>query len=379
MIHRRRSSKVVAIGSLLIGGSYPIRVQSMTNTATGDVVSTLAQIRQLADTGCEIVRLAIISPSEIEALRILRTSLRRDKLDIPLVADVHFSPALASAVIPFVDKLRINPGNFVKLREDNTPEESGKNIREIFVPLLKILKKEGKSLRLGVNHGSLSKYILKQYGNTVEGMLASIVDYLKIAQEEHFEALVLSFKANHVPTMVQSYREADRMLAKNEFPAYPFHLGVTEAGNAAYGRIKGAVGIGSLLLDGLGDTLRVSLTENPCEEISVAYDILQATGARISRTEYVACPTCGRTHFNLEKVFNDIKAATRSLKGIKIAVMGCGINGLGEMADADYACVGSGKGKVDLYDHGRCIERDVPEDEAVARFLKILENRKSGS
>jgi (E)-4-hydroxy-3-methylbut-2-enyl-diphosphate synthase len=335
-------------------------------------MSTLIQIRKLADVGCEIVRLAVISPSEIEALKILRTSLRQDRLDVPLVADVHFSPALASAVIPFVDKLRINPGNFVQLQEGNVPEESEKNIREAFVPLLKVLKKEGKSLRLGVNHGSLSKYILKQYGHTVEGMLASVVDYLKIAREEHFDALVLSFKANHVPTMVRSYREAGKMLIDDGFPAYPFHLGVTEAGNATYGRIKGAVGIGSLLLDGLGDTLRVSLTEDPCEEISVAYDILQAAGVRISRTEYVACPTCGRTHFNLEKVFEEIKTATRSLKGIKIAVMGCGVNGFGEMADADYACVGSGRGKVDLYDHGRCIERDVPETEAVTKFLQVI-------
>jgi (E)-4-hydroxy-3-methylbut-2-enyl-diphosphate synthase len=346
----------------------------MTSTATKDVAATLAQIRQLADAGCEIVRLAVISPSEIEALKMLRQALRQDKLDIPLVADVHFSPALASAVIPFVDKLRVNPGNFVRLREDNTPEESEKNIRSAFMPLLKILKIEGKSLRLGVNHGSLSGYILKHYGNTVEGMLASVVDYLKIAREEHFEALILSFKANHVPTMVRAYQEADKMLVEKNFPAYPFHLGVTEAGNAAYGRIKGAIGIGSLLLDGFGDTLRVSLTEDPCEEISVAYDILQATGARLSKVEYVACPTCGRTHFNLEKVFDEIKIATRPLKGMKIAVMGCSVNGLGEMADADYACVGSGKGKVDLYDHGQCVERDVPEAEAAERLLRVMKD-----
>jgi (E)-4-hydroxy-3-methylbut-2-enyl-diphosphate synthase len=344
----------------------------MTNTPTEDVASTLAQVRKLADAGCEIVRLAIMSPSEMEALKILRSSLRQDKLDIPIVADVHFSPALASAVIPFVDKLRINPGNFVQLREDNMPEESEKNIRKAFMPLLRALKKEGKSLRLGVNHGSLPKYILKQYGNTVEGMLASVVDYLKIAQEEHFDALVLSFKANHVPTMVQAYRDADRMLMEKNYPAYPFHLGVTEAGNANYGRIKGAIGIGSLLLDGLGDTLRVSLTEDPCKEIPVAYDILQAAGARISKTEYVACPTCGRTHFDLGKIFNEIKTLTQSWKGMKIAIMGCSVNGLGEMANADYACVGSGKGKVDLYDHGQCVERDVPETEAVTRFMKVI-------
>jgi (E)-4-hydroxy-3-methylbut-2-enyl-diphosphate synthase len=344
----------------------------MTNTPTEDVASTLAQIHKLTDVGCEIVRLAVVSKSDIHALEILRQSLVRDGLDIPLVADVHFSSSIALEVIPFVDKVRINPGNFARSRKETILEEFTGSIRATFVPLLRALKKEGKSLRLGVNHGSLPKYILKKYGNTVAGMLATVIPYLEIAREEQFNAMVLSFKSSDVTTMVQAYREADRMLSEKEFLPYPFHLGVTEAGNASYGRIKGAIGIGSLLLDGVGDTLRVSLSEDPCEEIPVAYDILQASGARLSKVEYVACPTCSRTHFNLEKVFNEIKIATQSLKGMKIAVMGCRINGLGEMADADYACVGSGREKVDLYDHGRCVERNVAETEAADKLMKVI-------
>ncbi|MDR0444983.1 MAG: (E)-4-hydroxy-3-methylbut-2-enyl-diphosphate synthase [Puniceicoccales bacterium] len=375
MTRHRRQAVEVAIGSLHIGGEHLLRVQSMTNTPTSDVTSTLEQIRKLADVGCEIIRLAIVSKSDLQALGALRPLLVRDKVAVPLVADVHFSPTLALEVIPFVDKIRINPGNFVRVSPEDSPEERKATLRRGLVPLLKVLREEGKALRLGVNQGSLPEYILKRYGSTAAGMLASVLDFLEIAREERFDAIVLSFKSSDVATMVQAYREADRMLAERMYPAYPFHLGVTEAGNTDYGRIKGAIGIGSLLLDGLGDTLRVSLTEDPCEEIPVAYDILQACGARISKVEYVACPTCSRTCFHLEKIFDEIKAATRSLKGIKIAVMGCNINGLGEMADADYACVGSGKEKVDLYDHGQCVERDVPEQRAVEELAKMIGTR----
>jgi (E)-4-hydroxy-3-methylbut-2-enyl-diphosphate synthase len=375
MIRHRRKAIEVAIGSFQIGGDYPLRVQSMTNTPTSDVTSTLEQIHKLTEAGCEIVRLAVTSKADVHAFGALRSLLIRDKVAIPLVADIHFSPALALEVVPFVDKVRINPGNFVRLPFENSPEERKAAICEKLIPLLKVLREEGKALRLGVNHGSLPEYILRQYGNTVAGMLASVLDYLEIAREERFDALILSFKSSDVATMVQSYREADKILAERTYPAYPFHLGVTEAGNAAYGRIKGAIGIGSLLLDGLGDTLRVSLTESPCEEIPIAYDILQACGARISKVEYIACPTCSRTHFHLEKVFNEVKAATSSLKGIKIAVMGCGVNGFGEMADADYACVGSGKKKVDLYDHGQCIERAVPESRAVEKLVELISSK----
>jgi (E)-4-hydroxy-3-methylbut-2-enyl-diphosphate synthase len=354
----RRPARIVPIGNLFIGGNYPIRVQSMTNAPTQDVGATVQQIRRLYEAQGEIIRIAVPNLEAVDALKRIRTQLQSDKISIPLVADVHFSPSIAMASIPYVDKIRINPGNF------------SENF-DAFRPLVKFIKKEGKAIRIGVNRGSLSKNILKQYGDGAEGMYQSTIPFLEIARSESFENIVLSFKSSNVNKMVEDHRIILPKLNQLGFN-FPVHLGVTEAGNENYGRIKGAIGIGSLLLDGMGDTIRVSLTEDPINEIAVAYDILQACGRRFIHAEYIACPSCGRTSFNIQCVFNEIKEKTSHLSGIKIAVMGCMVNGIGEMNDADFGCVGAGPGKINLYHRNRCVKTNIPEQNAVEELLKLI-------
>jgi (E)-4-hydroxy-3-methylbut-2-enyl-diphosphate synthase len=266
------------------------------------------------------------------------------------------------ACVPYADKIRINPGNFSKNFDS-------------FRTLVKSVKKEGKAIRIGINRGSLGKNILEQYGNTAEGMYQSALPFLQIAAEEHFAHIVLSFTSSDVSKMVEDHRTILPQLDPLGFN-FPLHLGVTEAGNENYGRVKGAIGIGSLLLDGIGDTIRVSLTEDPVHEIPVAYDILQACGRRVNHAEYVACPSCGRTQFDIQGVFNEIKAKTSHLSGIKIAVMGCVVNGIGEMGDADFGYVGAGPGRVNLYRRNQCIKPNIPQQNAVAELLKLIESCK---
>ncbi|MDR2812532.1 MAG: (E)-4-hydroxy-3-methylbut-2-enyl-diphosphate synthase, partial [Puniceicoccales bacterium] len=343
----RRPTRIVSIGNLLIGGDYPIRVQSMTNTPTRDIMATTQQIRRLYEAQCEMVRLAVPNFEAVDALRKIKTQLQNDKIPIPLVADIHFSPSIAMACIPYVDKIRINPGNF-------------SNQFDNFRPLIKSVKKEGKAIRIGVNRGSLGRNILEQYGDTAEGMYQIALPFLEIARSEYFENIILSFKSSNVSKMVEDHRIILPKLDRSGFN-FPLHLGVTEAGNGSYGRMKGAIGIGSLLLDGIGDTIRVSLTEDPVHEIAVAYDILQACGRRFTHVEYVACPSCGRTQFDIQRIFNEIKERTSHLSGIKIAVMGCVVNGIGEMGDADFGYVGAGPGKVNLYRRNQCAKTNIPE------------------
>ncbi|MDR3317262.1 MAG: (E)-4-hydroxy-3-methylbut-2-enyl-diphosphate synthase [Puniceicoccales bacterium] len=355
----RRHTHIISVGHLQIGNDCPIRIQSMTNTPTQDIAATLQQIRRLYEAQCEIVRIAVPNFRAIEAFRSIKSALQNDKIYIPLVADVHFSPSIAIACLPFADKIRINPGNF-------------HNYYDTFKTLIRSAKKEGKAIRIGVNRGSLSKSILEQYDNTSEGVYQSALPFLEIAQEEDFYNIILSFKSSDVNQMIDDHRYILRKLDTRGLN-FPIHLGVTEVGNDTYGRIKSAIGIGSLLLEGIGDTIRVSLTEDPVHEISVAYDILQACNKRINHVEYIACPSCGRTQFNIEHIFNEIKEKTAHLRGIKIAVMGCLVNGIGEMGDADFGYIGAGPGRVNLYHKNRCIKTNILEENAVAELLHLIE------
>lgn len=359
---QRRSAKVVRVGDLFLGGNYPIRVQSMTSTPTEDVPATLQQIRQLYEAHCEIVRVTVPNRGAVEALAQITKQLREDHIDVPVVADVHFSPSIALACVPYADKIRINPGNF----HDNW---------EMFRALLKSAKEQGKAIRIGVNQGSLSSKILETYGHSTEAMYQSLLPFLQIADSETFTDIVLSFKSSNVPSMVAVNRELVQKLDDQGWN-FPVHLGVTEAGNNDSGRIKGALGIGSLVLDGIGDTLRVSLTENPVNEVTAGYTILQASGRRITQTEYIACPGCGRTQFNLQNVLNEIKEKTGNFPGLRIAVMGCAVNGLGELKEADYGCIGSNPEHVNLYAHGECISRNIPEGNIATEVSKLIKLEK---
>lgn len=353
----RRVTVPVKIGPWTIGSEFPVRVQSMTNCSPNDIEGNVNQIRHLYEAGCEVVRLTIPNEESILSLKKIIEIIRQNQIPIPIVADVHFSPTLAIKVLPLVDKVRINPGNFTKIED--------------FKTLIHLAKQEGKSLRIGVNHGSLSKKILHQFGNTAEGMIHSVLEFIAVAEKESFDQIVLSFKSSDVAMMVEVNQKAADFLDSRGLN-FPFHLGVTEAGNDTYGRTKGAIGIGSLLLRGIGDTIRVSLTEDPLQEIPAAYQILQACKLRQTSPEYIACPSCGRTQFDIQKIFNEIKEKTRHFKNIKIAVMGCVVNGIGEMADADYGYVGAGKNKVNLYHKGKLVVAQIPESSAVETLLNLI-------
>ncbi|MBR5441186.1 MAG: (E)-4-hydroxy-3-methylbut-2-enyl-diphosphate synthase, partial [Prevotella sp.] len=228
------------------------------------------------------------------------------------------------------------------------------------------------AIRIGVNHGSLSDRIMSRYGDTPEGIVESCMEFLRICQREKFDDVVVSIKASNTVVMVHSVRLLVKAMDAEDMH-YPLHLGVTEAGEGEDGRIKSAVGIGALLADGIGDTIRVSLSEEPEAEIPVAYAILQAARLRITKTEYISCPGCGRTLYNLQETIARVKAATSHLVGLKIAIMGCIVNGPGEMADADYGYVGAGPGRISLYKGKVCIEKNIPEAEAVERLLQLIE------
>jgi (E)-4-hydroxy-3-methylbut-2-enyl-diphosphate synthase len=298
---------------------------------------------------------------------------------VPLVADVHHNGIrIALEVLDHVDKIRINPGLFVfekpdPNRTEYTPAEFaaiGARIRTDLEPLVKALKDQDKALRIGVNHGSLAERMLFTYGDTPLGMVESAMEFIQFCDRLDFHNIVVSMKASRAPVMLAAYRMmADRMDAAGFH--YPLHLGVTEAGDGDYGRIKSTAGIATLLAEGLGDTIRVSLTEAPEKEIPVCYSILQALGLRKTMVEYVACPSCGRTLFNLEEVLHVVRNATAHLTGLDIAVMGCIVNGPGEMADADYGYVGKTPGTISLY-RGREEIRRVPEAEGVEALIALI-------
>lgn len=531
----RRHSWPVTVGHVTIGGDNPVVVQSMTTTSTLDTAGSAAQAARIAAAGGRIVRLTTQGVPEAANLTHIREALTEMGVDVPLVADVHFNPRAAFEAARRVEKVRINPGNFVDpgrtfKKIDYTDEEylsELERIRQALVPLLDLCREHGTALRIGVNHGSLSDRIMSRYGDTPAGMVESAMEFLRVCVAHDFREVVISIKASNVLVMTETMRRlVEAMKAEDMY--FPLHLGVTEAGDAEDGRVKSAVGIGSLLLDGIGDTIRVSLSEEPEYEIPVAcsiiahvdavasapkdyqlappvspapgrrksawtgrttriegldsdfadavdivlsqgcdneslfklipsdharpvrlsasgvdwalrvrsfvesmtacgYDnpvilahrysdempesvmikaavdygylllagltdaisieadgvdrlwlnslalnILQATRLRFSKTEFISCPGCGRTLYDLQSTLHTIKKATSHLKGLKIGVMGCIVNGPGEMADADYGYVGAAPGKVSLYKGKECMKKNVPASEALDSLIELI-------
>ena len=434
------------VADLKIGGGSRTVVQTMCNTHTSDVDASVAQCIRLAKAGAQMIRLTVPSLAQVESLREIKSRLRTEGIETPLVADVHFSSEIAIAVAEVAEKVRINPGNFHKDHE---------KAKERFAELVKVCKEKGTAIRIGLNHGSLGDRITNLYGNTPLAMKEAVMEWLQMCVDNEFYNVVVSLKASNTIVMVEAYRLLSKAMEEMGV-VFPLHLGVTEAGNGDAGRIKSAVGISALLSEGIGDTIRVSLTEDPECEIPVAqyladrYDhmihsslsslniegrkatatyaapsksrllmdfacdfgkrlldreldevdlkgtyidengtectldgtdyasyltdeLMQAARRRFYRPEYIACPGCGRTMYNLESTFNEVKRRTSHLKGMVIAVMGCIVNGPGEMADADWGYVGEGNGKVSIYKGKEPILRHVPETEAIDRLLELIE------
>jgi (E)-4-hydroxy-3-methylbut-2-enyl-diphosphate synthase len=377
-IHRRRT-RPVKVGSITIGGSHPVVVQSMINEDTLDIEGAVAGIRRLHEIGCEIVRVTVPSMAHAKALAAIKAQLLATYQPVPLVADVHHNGMkIALEVAKHVDKVRINPGLYVfEKPQDNRTEYTAAEFAEIedkmrsaLEPLIISLRDQDKAMRIGVNHGSLGERMLFTYGDTPLGMVESALECIRICRSLDFHNIIISMKASRVPVMLSAYRLLVQRLDA-EGMDYPVHLGVTEAGDGEYGRIKSTAGIGTLLGEGIGDTIRVSLTEAPEKEIPVCYGILQALGLRKTMVEYVACPSCGRTLFNLEDVLHQVREATKHLTGLDIAVMGCIVNGPGEMADADYGYVGKQPGYISLY-RGKEEIKKVSETDGVAELIALI-------
>ena len=341
------------VGTVGLGGNNPVRVQTMTNTNTLDIPATVNQVNECVDAGAELVRITTPTLKHVHAFAEIKK-----QVSVPLIADIHFIPDTAFAALKVADKIRLNPGNTF-------------NDHDELVRFINKAKEVGVPIRIGANHGSLSKRILEKYGNTPTGMVESVLEFARIFKKNNFDDLVIAVKAPDPLITI----EANRLLVQKldeEGMDYPIHLGVTEAGNASEGRIKSAIGIGTLLMEGIGDTIRVSLTEDPVKEIPVCYDILQATGRRITHAEFISCPSCGRTLFDIEKVTNVIKKKLGHLKGLRIAIMGCIVNGLGEMGEADFGYVGAGPGKVNLYKGHILAKKNVSEAEAVEELIDLI-------
>ena len=435
-----------------MGGGHPIVVQTMCNTHTSDVEASVAQCIRLSEAGAEMIRLTVPTPGDVKALAEIHGRLRGKGIGTPLVADVHFSSEIAIAAAEIVEKVRINPGNFHKDFD---------KARAQFAMLVKVCREHGTAIRIGLNHGSLGERITSLYGNTPLAMKEAAMEWLGLCAENDFSNAVVSLKASNTIVMVEAYRLLAAAMEEKGM-AFPLHLGVTEAGNGDSGRIKSAVGISSLLSEGIGDTVRVSLTEDPENEIPAARyladryggklhsslasvtieggkataiynapdrerlmldmacdfgkmlldrkidevelrgsyrgsdgsevrldnsaeaayfedELLQACRRRFYRPEYVACPGCGRTMYNLEETFNEVKRRTAHLKGMVIAVMGCIVNGPGEMADADWGYVGEGNHKVTIYRKKTPVARHIPENEAIDLLLELIGQEGSGN
>lgn len=400
----------VRIGkNLVIGGNAPIVVQTMCNTHTSDVEASVAQCLELAAAGTQMIRLTVPGLQDVEPMRQIKERLRAQGCEVPLVADIHFSSKTALAVAPIVEKVRINPGNF-------HPEHE--KAREEFRKLIGVCREHGTAIRIGLNHGSLGAYITNRYGNTPHAMAVAAMEWVRMCKEEQFYNVVVSLKASNTVVMTGAYRELVAMM-QAEGTVFPLHLGVTESGNGDSGRIKSCVGIAALLQEGIGDTIRVSLTEPPVAELPVARylsehgaladgstepmldaaikwgpkllkreideipasagideyltdEIMQASRRRFYKAEYIACPGCGRTMYDLQGTFEQVKARTSHLKGVVIAVMGCIVNGPGEMADADWGYVGEGGGKVSIYKKGQPVLRHVPDYEAIDKLVELI-------
>ena len=460
MSYQRRYSTVAHVGNIAIGGNNPIRIQSMATTDTNDTEGCVAQAKRIIDAGGELVRFTTQGTREAENMKNISARLKADGYQTPLVADVHFTAHTADVAAQYCEKVRINPGNYVDPGRtfkhlEYTDEEYAAELQKIeakLVPFLNICKEHHTAIRIGVNHGSLSDRIMSRYGDTPEGIVESCMEFLRICRREQFNDVVISIKASNTVVMVTTVRLLVKTMDQEDMH-YPLHLGVTEAGEGEDGRIKSAVGIGALLTEGIGDTIRVSLSEEPEYEIPVARKlvdmieecarlraeaeasikddtitlnldsasqsscedwetlqlkaamavgallidrkatklelraerftrsdlqtladaILQAARIKFTKTEYISCPGCGRTLYNLQETIARIKAATSHLVGLKIGIMGCIVNGPGEMADADYGYVGAGRGKISLYKQKVCVEKNIPEEEAVEKLLELIE------
>jgi (E)-4-hydroxy-3-methylbut-2-enyl-diphosphate synthase len=454
MSYQRRYSTVAHVGNITIGGNNPIRIQSMATTDTNDTEGCVAQAKRIIDAGGELVRFTTQGTREAENMKNISARLKADGYQTPLVADVHFTAHTADVAAQYCEKVRINPGNYVDPGRtfkhlEYTDEEYAAELQKIeakLVPFLNICKEHHTAIRIGVNHGSLSDRIMSRYGDTPEGIVESCMEFLRICRREQFNDVVISIKASNTVVMVITVRLLVKTMDQEDMH-YPLHLGVTEAGEGEDGRIKSAVGIGALLTEGIGDTIRVSLSEEPEYEIPVARKlvdmieecarlraeaeasikddtitlnldsedwetlqlkaamavgallidrkatklelraerftrsdlqsladaILQAARIKFTKTEYISCPGCGRTLYNLQETIARIKAATSHLVGLKIGIMGCIVNGPGEMADADYGYVGAGRGKISLYKQKVCVEKNIPEEEAVEKLLELIE------
>ena len=457
----RRISSVAHVGNIAIGGDNPIRIQSMATVDTNDTEGCVAQAKRIINAGGEIVRFTTQGTREAENMKNISARLKADGYNQPLVADVHFTAHTADVAAQYCEKVRINPGNYVDPGRtfkhlEYTDEEYQAELQKIeakLVPFINICKEHRTAVRIGVNHGSLSDRIMSRYGDTPEGIVESCMEFLRIFKRENFNDVVISIKASNTVVMVTTVRLLVKTMDKEDMH-YPLHLGVTEAGEGEDGRIKSAVGIGALLTEGIGDTIRVSLSEEPeceipvarklvdlipectrlrqeaeasiqddtitlsldsasqfgCEDwetlqlkaamavgallidhkatklvlcaerfshsdlVSLADAILQAARIKFTKTEYISCPGCGRTLYNLQETIARIKAATSHLVGLKIGIMGCIVNGPGEMADADYGYVGAGRGKISLYKQKVCVEKNIPEEEAVDKLLELINN-----
>jgi len=435
----------------------------MATTDTNDTEACVAQAKRIIDAGGELVRFTTQGIREAENMKNISARLKADGYDTPLVADVHFTAHTADVAALYCEKVRINPGNYVDPGRtfkhlEYTDEEYAAELKKIeakLIPFINICKEHHTAVRIGVNHGSLSDRIMSRYGDTPEGIVESCMEFLRIFRHEQFDNVVISIKASNTVVMVTTVRLLVKTMDAEDMH-YPLHLGVTEAGEGEDGRIKSAVGIGALLTEGIGDTIRVSLSEEPEREIPVARklvelipectrlrqeaeasikddtitltldapdwetfqlkaamavgallidrkatkltilcsaegrmqsknsqfsilnlstladSILQAARIKFTKTEYISCPGCGRTLYNLQETIARIKAATKNLVGLKIGIMGCIVNGPGEMADADYGYVGAGRGKISLYRQKECVEKNIPEEEAVDRLLQLI-------
>lgn len=453
----RRLTSVTHVGGIAIGGNNPIRVQSMTTTNTNDTDACVAQAKRIIEVGGELVRLTTQGEREAENMKNISAALKAEGIMTPLVADVHFNAKVADVAAVYCEKVRINPGNYVDPARtfkqlEYTDEEYESELQKIeqkLVPFLTLCKEHNTAVRIGVNHGSLSDRIMSRYGDTPAGIVESCMEFLRICKREQFDDVVISIKASNTVVMVQSVRLLVEAMDKEDMH-YPLHLGVTEAGEGEDGRIKSAVGIGALLTEGIGDTIRVSLSEEPECEIPVAkalvsfidecatlrenasnidntlrlefdednYEylqlksamtagallidgkakdlliynkgvlqkelcdsVLQAARVRFTKPEYISCPGCGRTLYDLQKTIARIKTAINTeaehdsrFKTLKIGIMGCIVNGPGEMADADYGYVGAGPNRISLYKNKTCIMKNIPEAEAVDKLLTFIKD-----
>lgn len=339
----------VNIGGVKIGGNNPVAIQSMCNTDTRDVKATVNQILKLEEAGCEIIRVAVPDMEAAEAIKKIK-----EQIHIPLVVDIHFDYKLAlESMKNGADKVRINPGNI--------------GSKERVKAVVDMAKAGGIPIRIGVNGGSLEKNLLEKYGSvTADALVESALGHIAILDELNFNDIVVSIKVSNVPKMLEAYRKF------NAISDIPLHVGVTEAGTVRSGTIKSAVGIGSLLSEGIGDTIRVSLSADPVEEVYAAYDILRILELRKSGVEFVSCPTCGRTQIDLISIASEVEKRVAKLdKHIKVAVMGCAVNGPGEARDADIGLAG-GKGECLIFSHGKIL-RKVPEAVAVEELMKEVE------